>query len=314
MIRTLKYHFPIFLLLIFSNSLVAQNSNNPFEIVPRLDPVIRQAIEDKKATGAPDNPFDIIRSGSTIPRATKPSPKPEAPKTVVEETPQNAPVLLGDDKGYRRFLFITVLVMLIVLTLLFTLFRSVIGKAWQGFLNANILNQLYRERSLVTTVPYLILYVLFFLNAGIFAMLLAKYYNIPIASSNIGALSLCVGGIGAFFLMRHALLNLVGLIFPIDKETGVYGFSLTIFNIIMGLLLVPMILFVAYSPDALAKTLIPVFLFLLAGMYLYLLLRGLLIANRYVLLHKFHFLLYICAIEIAPLVIVVKWLISGGMV
>lgn len=311
----LKYHLPLFLFLFFSSQLAAQNSNNPFEIVPRLDPVVLEATEKKKATGVPDNPFDMVRPSSVVQPSPSPSPpKAALPPKFVEETHQNAPVLLGDDKSYRRFLFITVLVMLIVLTLLFTLFRLVISKAWQGFLNANILNQLYRERSLVTQAPYFILYSLFFLNAGIFAMLLTKYYNITIAQSNLGALALCVGGIGGFFLMRHAILSLVGYIFPVKKETGTYSFSLTIFNIIMGLMLVPMILLVAYSPDYLSQTLIPVFLFILLGIYFYLLLRGILLANRYVLLHKFHFLLYICAVEIAPLMIVIKWLSLEGVV
>jgi len=255
-----------------------------------------------------------VRSGTVVTPSDNLKPKAETPLPNIEEVEQTSPVLLGEDKGYRRFLFITVLVMMIVLTLIFTLFRSIIGKAWQGFLNANILNQLYRERSLVTNIPYLILYGLFILNAGIFTLLLTKYFSVPLANSHIGSLLLCSGGIAGFFLMRHTLLNLIGYIFPIEKEAGAYSFSLTIFNIIMGLLLVPMILFIAYSPDPLAKTLIPIFLVMLLGMYLYLLLRGLLIANRYVLLHKFHFLLYICAVEIAPLIIVVKWLISGGTV
>jgi hypothetical protein len=314
MFQNVKYLFLIFLFLFLGSLLDAQNSSNPFEIVPRLDPAIQKAIEEKKATGAPDNPFDIVRSGTVVKRTIVTPPKAEKPVSDVEEVKQSATVLLGEDKGYRRFLFITVLVMMIVLTLIFTLFRSIIGKAWQGFLNANILNQLYRERSLITNVPYLILYGLFILNAGVFTLLITKYYSIPLTNSHIGSLLLCSVGIAGFFLMRHTLLNLVGYIFPIEKETGVYSFSLTIFNIIVGLLLVPMILFIAYSPDSLAKTLIPIFLVMLLGMYLYLLLRGLLIANRYVLLHKFHFLLYICAVEIAPLIIVVKWLISGGTV
>ncbi|MFT4760450.1 MAG: hypothetical protein ACI9XO_002060 [Paraglaciecola sp.] len=313
MVQNLKYHFPIFLLLFVSSLMNAQNSSNPFEIVPRLDPVIQKAIEKKKATGAPNNPFDIVRSGTVV-RRTAASTKTVTPIAKVEEVKQSAPVLLGEDKSYRRFLFITILVMMIVLTFIFTLLRSIIGKAWQGFLNANILNQLFREWSLVTYIPYLILYGLFILNAGIFTLLLTKYFNIPVANSHIGSLLLCSGGIASFFLMRHALLNLTGYVFPVEKETGTYSFSLTILNIIIGLLLVPMILFIAYSPESLAKILIPIFLIILLGMYLYLLLRGLLIANRYVLLHKFHFLLYICAVEVTPLIIVVKWLISGGMV
>jgi hypothetical protein len=313
MVQNLKYHFPIFLLLFVSSLMNAQNSSNPFEIVPRLDPVIQKAIEKKKATGAPNNPFDIVRSGTVV-RRTAASTKTVTPIAKVEEVKQSAPVLLGEDKSYRRFLFITILVMMIVLTFIFTLLRSIIGKAWQGFLNANILNQLFREWSLVTYIPYLILYGLFILNAGIFTLLLTKYFNIPVANSHIGSLLLCSGGIASFFLMRHALLNLTGYVLPVEKETGTYSFSLTILNIIIGLLLVPMILFIAYSPESLAKILIPIFLIILLGMYLYLLLRGLLIANRYVLLHKFHFLLYICAVEVTPLIIVVKWLISGGMV
>jgi len=39
-------------------------------------------------------------------------------------------------------------------------------------------------------------------------------------------------------------------------------------------------------------------------------LRGLLLANKFVLFHKFHFLLYICIVEIAPVVLVLKLIFS----
>jgi len=295
----------------------AQNSNNPFEIITRLAPEVQEKIKERKETGLPTNPFDIVRSSSKSSSITsiKPRPTPPSkPPPKVEISEPIAPVILSDDKGYRRFLFITVIVMMILLTLIFTLFRSIIGKVWRAFLNPNILSQLYRERSLVTTIPYTILYGLFFMNAGIFTLLITKYYKIPLANSHFGSLALCVAGILGFFLIRHLLLSLVGYIFPIQKETGTYSFSIQIFNIVLGLLLVPMIWFVAYSPDSLATMLVPAFLILILSIYLFLNLRGLLIANRYVLLHKFHFLLYICAVEIAPLAIMLKLLISGGTV
>ena len=316
MLRHFKYSLFTAFFLVFALGVKAQNSNNPFEIVPRLDPVVQKAIEEKQKKGLPDNPFDMVRNREEVEEPGLDSPPQilTAPNATVEAVEAEEPLILaGDDVAYQRFIFFVIVGMMVMLTLIFFLLRMVIRKSWEGFLNPNILSQMHRERSLSLQMPFLILYGFFIINAGIFALVLCKYFNIQIANTNGKSLLICIGGIGSFFILRHIVLSLLGYIFPVDKEASTYSFTITVFNIILGLLLVPMILFGVYAPSSMVSTLLPFFLILIGLVYLYLNLRGLLIANRYVFLHKFHFLLYICTVEIAPVMIVVKLLMGGGI-
>ncbi|MCB0520284.1 MAG: DUF4271 domain-containing protein [Lewinellaceae bacterium] len=283
---------------------VAQSTASPFDLIPRI-----KGVEEDSTIAITNssNPFDIKKTRPI----NRPSRKTEG--FIIEQTAK--PLTLKEKVShYRRFLFITILVMLIMLTLIVTIFRILIEKVWKAFINDNLLNQLLREQGTGITLAYLILYSMFFVNAGIFTFLVAKQFNIEPAPTNTGGLFLCIGGILAFFLLKHAMLKVVGFTFPVQKEVAAYNFTIIVFNIIVGFFLVPAVLFAAYAPPTTIKYVIYGTVGLLSATYLFMSLRGLFIANRFIAWHKFHFLLYLCAVEIAPLLIVTKLLLNqeGG--
>jgi len=276
----------------------AQPPSNPFDLLPRI---VQTDSQDSSAlTG---NPFDIL-SGQHMAQRTAQSPgftveKKQEPLTAKQK-----------EENYNQFVFISVLAMLIFLTLIFTIFRILIEKIWMAFLNDNLLNQLLREQAAGVTVAYLLQYLMFCFNGGLFLFLFCRYFGIEISSSNGWALTLCVAGLAGFFLLKHLLLQIVGGIFPVKKEIASYNFTIVIFNLVAGFFLVPVILFVAYVPAAMTHYAIYAGLGLLLLTYLFRNLRGLFIANRFLAGHKFHFFLYLCAVEIAPFLIVVKLLLQ----
>ena len=75
-----------------------------------------------------------------------------------------------------------------------------------------------------------------------------------------------------------------------------------------GIFLVPMVLFTAYAPAGIKIYIIYLALALLFVVLMFKALRGLFIANRFFAWHKFHFFLYLCAVEIAPLLVTFKLL------
>jgi len=196
--------------------------------------------------------------------------------------------------------------MFIILTLIVTIFRILIEKIWKAFINDNLLNQLHREQSSGLALAYLILYLLFFINAGLFAFLAARHFGITISLSNVYSLFICMGGIAGYFVAKHFVLWLAGFIFPISKEVDSYQFTIMIFNIVIGLLLVPVVLFIGYAPESTTEIVVYAALAILGAIYLFLYLRGLFIANRFIANNKFHFLLYLCAVEIAPILAILK--------
>lgn len=304
----------VLLLLVNTFSSFGQKKVNPFEILPKLKEEIAIEPDSQESTNdTSSNPFEIKKASSTQLERQEEQIILE-PTNIEKQKELSTKVQTEDTEAYKQFLFITILVMMIVLTLLFTIFRIIISKSYRAFLNDNILSQLHREQGSFASLPYLILYLLFFFVAGMFLFLLVNYYEIQLSPSHSIALTYCVGSIFGVFMLKHTLLKVTGFIFPLSKEMGLYSFTIIIFNIIISLGLIPFIIFIAFAPSSFTGYLIYIALGLLFITIAFRNLRGLFIGNRFLAFHKFHFLLYICAVEIAPLLIISKILISRGIV
>lgn len=281
--------------LLFFSLLQAQKSKNPFDLMPRLDPseLIRDTADTEEII--PGNPFDIV--STPVPERTKRQIK----KKKKAETKENQ---------YRQFIFAVVMVLLVILTLLMTLFRSLFRRVYRAFINDNMLNQLYREQEASGNLAFLILYANFLLNLGFFVFLLTKEFGVSTTVGHFWWLLYCIIGVSGLVVLKHLILQLLGAIFPIQKEISVYNFTIIIFGIVIGLILVPVNVFMAYGPENLIPAIIYSTFVVVILIYLFRSLRGLFIANKFLVFHKFHFLLYICTVEIGPILILTKLILG----
>lgn len=287
----------IFLILCCTSfSTFAQNSANPFELTPRLEipPSENSNAATSNGTG---NPFDLVAPSSAS--AKKKSVKPKRARPQISE-----------EGAYRRFLFVMIMGILLILTLLMTALRGFFRKAYGAFLTDNMMNQVYRDRESVGALPFLLLYAFFFINGGLFIYFLSKYFNFNIPGGHFLQWFYCTAGLVGLFLLKHLLLNIIGFIFPTEKEVQLYSFLIVVFGIVLGLFLTPINILLAYGPESFSPILIFGTLGLLVLTYLFRYVRSLFIAERFLLFHRFHFLLYICTVEIAPVMILVKLILN----
>jgi hypothetical protein len=262
---------------------------NPFDLQPRLAPTAPDRPLNESAS--PANPFEL----STRPaeQVAAPSPATNVPVTTPKEENQSwlLPALIG---------------LLALTATLYLFFRALYRKAYRAMFNDNLLSQLYRERSGGNLGGFILTYLLFLLSAALFINLLAiKTGYASITFPNYQFMWL-LGIISTVFVAKHLALALIGYIFPIGKEASRYSFTIMIYAIVLGPLLALACLALAYAEPQLQ----PVLLYAVAGLvvvaYLIRSLRGLFIANRFLVGHGFHFLLYLCAIEIIPLLWIYK--------
>lgn len=290
--RTRLYIWSLFCcLLAFSNLQAQVQKENPFELLPRVKekPTQDKAPETTEAA----NPFDLVEPD----KAKNTAPKPILP---IQQEDSEEPF------GSNSFLLGVILFGLILMAILITSLRPFISKCYRAILNENMLNQIYRERETGLFMPYFLLYLMFFIQAGTFLFLVLKFYKTSFGTS---ALLLLVGSIlllAFLFFLKHLLLAVVGGIFPISKETKVYSFTIMVYSIILGVVLAPANLMIAYAPTELIFLLIAAALLLIVGLYVVRGFRGLLLANNYLRFHIFHFLLYICTVEIVPVLVLYK--------
>ena len=272
---------------------------NPFDINQSSNTPSTTTSPTAPSTAPPgnSNPFEVNRLQPLQPTQTNSAPAP----VLQPNTPQKS-------KSNRNFLFWSSVFSLLLLTILLTLYKPLINQIYRAFLNDNMLKLKHREQGSVLNLPFSLLYLSFFGNAGLFVYLIIHHYGWQ-SSSHLSLLLWCILGVFAVFFIKHVALRVVGLIFPINKELRQYSFTIVVFNIILGILLVPVNLLIAYGPRELPKYLIWGLLGSVLLLYGFRIIRSLLIASRYISLHKFHFFMYLCTVEIAPTLVLVKILL-----
>ncbi len=275
--------------------LYAQPDGNPFELKPRLP---KEAVE--QAAPASDNPFDIVAppAGEAVVVVPVSPGEPSGAVAVPKSSPLEA--------RYSRFLFTVVILLFLLLVILVTLFRSIPGRVYRGFLNDNMLSQLHREQGSIVSPPYLLFYLFFFFNAGFFLYLLAWHYQIPVVGGHWPSFLALTGGLAVLFAGKHLLMKILEAVLPAKKELRLYSFTIIIFSIALGILLIPFNLLIAYGPTEAVPGVITLSLVALGLVLVFRFVRGIFIGGRVLAANLFHFLLYICTVEIAPALIIAK--------
>ena len=124
----------------------------------------------------------------------------------------------------------------------------------------------------------------------------------------------CILFVGVLYLVRHSVMRLFEIAFPVEKEVRQYDFTIVIFNIFLGLLLFPVNAVAAFSGPGTSAVFIYLGIGLVILIYVFRQLRGLFIGLEFLLHNKFHFFLYLCTVEIAPLLILGKFILSYDLI
>jgi hypothetical protein len=116
-----------------------------------------------------------------------------------------------------------------------------------------------------------------------------------------------MGGAVGIFLFKHVMINAVSYLFSEEQQARRYNFLIMVFNCVLGFFLVPFNFFIAFSAKGDYQIFIAFWMVgLVAIFYAYRALRSAGIGSKFLNSSPFHFLLYLCAVEIAPVLLLVK--------
>ncbi len=284
-------HIVCFLLMsLTSIPIFAQADANPFELKQRIieAPTQKDTIKEE----GPINPFDIDRNGS-IPRN----------EHAIADTD-----ILKDSWKVDGFTFWVFLGLLFLLALLMPFGRNTIFSFYRVLTGSGPFNILFRNYGSMLFPVGIGLYAFFLLNISLFTFLGAKQFS-WIPHGNERDWLWITLGITAFVLIKQLIINFLGWTFPINKDTVKYGFLIGVFNSILGLILFPVNWLLAYGPEAIRLPLIYGMAFIVVIFYIYRYMIGVSSASQQVLRNKFNFFMYLCTLEIAPLLVITKYVL-----
>ncbi|MCB0601381.1 MAG: DUF4271 domain-containing protein [Saprospiraceae bacterium] len=198
--------------------------------------------------------------------------------------------------------FWVLFICLLGVTAVVNLNRSFMAELTQSLISENFFRLTYREFSKgISQYLHIALYLVFFLQGALFINFILRYWsNFELSYWWILII------FGALYFTKHFVLWLLASLFPVEKETAQYSFSTMQFNIFLGLILFAINWLLAFGPANLHNGLILTGIGAFVVLYLLRQFRGLLIGVRLASLYKFQFFLYLCAIEIGPILLIYR--------
>jgi len=204
--------------------------------------------------------------------------------------------------------------LLVAMLFYFAIFKLFFGRYLANlmtlFFRASIRQQQLREQVLQSPFPSLLLNVLFIFSAGLYAAFLLRYYHY----GNPGGFWLqfiyCAGLLALLYLLKYMILRITGWIFNINRAVETYLFVVFMTNKIIGIFLLPFLVLIAFSGSFLTEIGITLSVIMICLFYVYRFIASYSTLHKEIKISGLHFFLYLCAFEIAPLLLIYKVLVS----
>jgi hypothetical protein len=113
--------------------------------------------------------------------------------------------------------------------------------------------------------------------------------------------------VAAVYSLKLIILKSAGFLFGVDREMVSYIFNVFLINNVSGIVLLPIIALLAFGGWLSGPWLITVALTLLLIAFIYRLFRAITIGMGSPFFSPFYLFLYLCALEIAPLAVLLKF-------
>lgn len=209
-----------------------------------------------------------------------------------------------DSKDETFYLLLGLLLFLAFIKLVFSRYFQNIFRL---FFQPTFRQKQTREQLQQSTLPSLLLNLFFVLSAAAYATFLLEYHHVTDNSfwllflySSLALLALYLG--------KYIFLSFAGWVFNVQEATSTYIFVIYLINKILGVVLIPFTLIMAFSQPAIINVsiTISVLIVLLLFLYRYAISYG--PVRREIKVTPLHFFFYVFAVEITPLLLIYKTL------
>jgi len=271
------------------------------------------------STGVPlDTPVLILPADTALPKnmadsiPIKPQPVfvPGAGNKILNSTatPVSLAVKLKQRTDKDAFFYLLAGLLLLLGTAR-VLYSRYFTNLFRVFFNTSLRQSQLTDQLLQARLPSLLFNLFFILCGGIYLyfLLLRKGWLhdhnpwILIASS--------VGLLGLLYAVKYCTLKFTGWITGYKEQTNTYIFIVFLINKIIGIILLPFVILIAFASGGLVNIALIVSLLVIVLMLFLRFFRSYGLLQHELKVSRLHFFLYILGIEVLPLLLIYKGLI-----
>jgi hypothetical protein len=219
-----------------------------------------------------------------------------------------APVKVRRKDGREVYFYV-----LVGLLLFFAFLKSAFSKYFNNlfrlFFRTTLKYRQIREQLMQTPLPSLLLNVFFVVCGSLYIGFLLLHFELIVEDDYwLYVFYSCIG-LSVIYFVKFLGLKVIGWIFNLREAADSYIFIVFVINKVIGVFLLPFVVMLAFMTGMGYQVALILSWFGLAGLILYRYILAYAAVRNKVRFNLFHFLLYLIAFEIAPLLLIYKALL-----
>lgn len=207
-------------------------------------------------------------------------------------------------------LFYLLLGMLFYFAIIKLFFAKYLANLLTIFFKASMKQQQLREQILQAPFPSLLLNLLFVISGGLYGAFLLRFYHFGNNDQFWLFFLYCGGILTLLYLLKFMILKVTGWIFNISRAVETYLFVIFMTNKIIGICLLPFLVLISFSGNLVTEIGITSSIIMICVFYIYRFMASYATLHKEIKISGLHFFLYLCAFEIAPLLLIYKVLVT----
>ena len=203
-------------------------------------------------------------------------------------------------------LFYILTALFLVLGLLRTFFSRYFTTMFRVFFNTSLRQNQLTDQLEQAALPSLLFNIFFVTSLGLYVYILWEHQNFYHAVINCAYLGFSVLVVAVCYLVKYVSLLFTGWLTNYKSEAKIYIFSIFLLNKIIGMLLLPFTLLIAFSTLKVAQYAIIISFVLLLILLLSRFFKTYGLLQNRLKLNGIHFFIYIISLEVLPIMIIYK--------
>jgi hypothetical protein len=210
----------------------------------------------------------------------------------------------------KEAIFYSIIALLLFFAVIRNGFNRYIQDLFKIFFRTTVNQRQVKEQLLQSPLPSFFLNIFFLLSIGMFLALLLQYFKLGTEYNFWLLFVYCILGLMGIYALKFVSLKLLGWIFQVSEAADAYIFIVFTTNKVIGIALLPFLVLLAFTYGTINQAAMSLSIFLVIGLLAYRFFLSYLSVYRQVRINFFHFLLYLCAFELVPLLLINKLLFS----
>ncbi len=219
-------------------------------------------------------------------------------------------VVEAKQKIHQEGVFYFILSLVLYLALMRLFFPKYMSTMFTLFFRATMRQQQLREQMLQSPLPALLLNIFFVVITGAWLALMAWRIGFFPAAGLWTRFWLGVVIVSTIYLGKFVVLKTFGWISGISQVTNTYIFIVFLTNKMIGIFLLPFLILIAFPDPKILPAVTILSYIMIAVMILYRFIISFRPVRAEIKLNRLHFFLYLCAFEIAPLLLIYRVLLA----